>query len=74
MITKTIPLVISAIFCNNFYAAAPGLDVKYNLDTAGTDGKVRKPNIFFFFADDWGKYASTYNMFSPNKAIKHSGF
>jgi N-sulfoglucosamine sulfohydrolase len=69
MITKTIPLVISTFFCNNFYAAAPDSDVKHKTEKSDTDAKVRKPNIFFFFADDWGKYASTYNMFSPNKAI-----
>ncbi len=30
----------------------------------------KRPNIFFFFADDWGKYASIYNSFGPNKAFK----
>lgn len=26
----------------------------------------KRPNIFFFFADDWGKYASTYNSIPVN--------
>jgi len=29
-----------------------------------------RPNIFFFFADDWGQYASIYDSFGPNKALK----
>ncbi|TKG89238.1 sulfatase [Puteibacter caeruleilacunae] len=32
--------------------------------------KSGQPNIFFFFADDWGKYASTYNSFAPNTAFE----
>jgi N-sulfoglucosamine sulfohydrolase len=34
------------------------------------DTVKEKPNIFFFFADDWGQYASTYHSFSPNKSIQ----
>lgn len=30
----------------------------------------QKPNIFFFFADDWGKYASTYHSFLPNRTFE----
>ncbi|HSV99204.1 MAG TPA: sulfatase-like hydrolase/transferase [Sedimentisphaerales bacterium] len=29
-----------------------------------------RPNIFFFFADDWGRYASVYDSFGPNRALK----
>jgi len=29
-----------------------------------------RPNIFFFFADDWGRYASIYNSLGPNTALK----
>ncbi len=29
-----------------------------------------RPNIFFFFADDWGRYASVYDSFKPNKAFR----
>ncbi len=31
---------------------------------------AQRPNIFFFFADDWGKYASVYKSYPPNKAFK----
>jgi N-sulfoglucosamine sulfohydrolase len=56
MKTKSpISLVVLTLFCNNVYPADDHID--------------KRPNIFFFFADDWGKYASTYNTFSPNKAI-----
>jgi N-sulfoglucosamine sulfohydrolase len=36
----------------------------------GAAKKLERPNIFFFFADDWGKYASIYKSFSPNKAFE----
>lgn len=29
-----------------------------------------RPNIFFFFADDWGRYASAYPEFGPNSAFE----
>jgi len=29
----------------------------------------RRPNIFFFFADDWGRYASIYSQYAPNTTI-----
>ncbi len=29
-----------------------------------------RPNIFFFFADDWGRYASVYDSFKPNAAFR----
>ncbi len=29
----------------------------------------KRPNIFFFFADDWGRYASIYKSFGPNTAF-----
>ena len=29
-----------------------------------------RPNIFFFFADDWGRYASVYKSFGPNSALR----
>ena len=30
----------------------------------------KRPNIFFFFADDWGRYASIYDSFGPNSAFR----
>ncbi len=30
----------------------------------------KRPNIFFFFADDWGRYASVYDTFGPNAALR----
>jgi N-sulfoglucosamine sulfohydrolase len=30
----------------------------------------KRPNIFFFFADDWGRYASVYDSFGPNEAVR----
>lgn len=30
----------------------------------------KRPNIFFFFADDWGRYASVYDSFKPNRAFQ----
>ncbi|MCL2304775.1 MAG: sulfatase [Planctomycetaceae bacterium] len=34
----------------------------------------RRPNIFFFFADDWGRYASTYSEFAPNTVFQTPAF
>jgi N-sulfoglucosamine sulfohydrolase len=31
---------------------------------------AKRPNIFFFFADDWGRYASIYEHFAPNAAFR----
>lgn len=33
-----------------------------------------RPNIFFFFADDWGRYASVYDQFGPNSAFETPNF
>ena len=30
----------------------------------------RRPNIFFFFADDWGRYANIYSQYAPNTTIQ----
>jgi N-sulfoglucosamine sulfohydrolase len=38
--------------------------------SGGAVAKRSRPNIFFFFADDWGRYASVYDSFSPNSALK----
>ncbi len=35
-----------------------------------TDTVNKRPNIFFFFADDWGRYASIYKHFAPNAAFR----
>ncbi len=35
-----------------------------------TTQRKKRPNIFFFFADDWGRYASIYNSLGPNKALQ----
>ena len=32
--------------------------------------KDQRPNIFFFFADDWGRYASVYSQYAPNTTIQ----
>ncbi|NQV34708.1 MAG: sulfatase [Phycisphaeraceae bacterium] len=50
-------LLTMCLLANGVFAAA----------TANTD---KRPNIFFFFADDWGRYASVYEKFSPNKAFR----
>jgi len=34
----------------------------------------QRPNIFFFFADDWGRYASTYSEFAPNTVFNTPAF
>ncbi len=34
------------------------------------DESEERPNILFFFADDWGRYASTYPGFAPNGTIE----
>jgi len=36
----------------------------------GDDSTQKRPNIFFFFADDWGRYASIYDQSAPNEAFK----
>jgi len=46
-----------------FAAAVAGLALRCG---AAED---RRPNIFFFFADDWGQYASIYES-GPNKAFE----
>jgi arylsulfatase A-like enzyme len=38
--------------------------------SADSAAKKNRPNIFFFFADDWGRYASIYSMFGPNAALQ----
>jgi N-sulfoglucosamine sulfohydrolase len=37
---------------------------------AAPEAAVKRPNIFFFFADDWGRYASVYESFGPNKTFE----
>ncbi|WP_242085562.1 MULTISPECIES: sulfatase family protein [Aestuariivivens] len=37
---------------------------------AQNKSEERPPNIFFFFADDWGEYASVYNSFPPNQSFR----
>ena len=37
---------------------------------AAVQAAAKKPNIFFFFADDWGRYASVYDFFKPNAAFR----
>ena len=41
--------------------------------TVGAEA-VKRPNIFFFFADDWGRYASAYTQNSINSTIKTPTF
>ncbi len=41
---------------------------------ATTPERPRRPNIFFFFADDWGRYASTYDKNPVNSLIRTPGF
>lgn len=38
-------------------------------NTAFAQNSQKRPNIFFFFADDWGRYASIYKNFTPNHAF-----
>ena len=42
----------------------------HGLFAAPSANTAKRPNIFFFFADDWGRYASVYETFSPNKAFR----
>ncbi|WP_084442020.1 sulfatase [Termitidicoccus mucosus] len=42
--------------------------------TATAHERPRRPNIFFFFADDWGRYASIYNDNPVNRVIRTPGF
>ena len=35
---------------------------------------TKRPNIFFFFADDWGRYAGIYTKDAPNSTIKTPNF
>ena len=37
---------------------------------AANQDAPNRPNIFFFFADDWGRYASIYKSFGPNAALR----
>jgi N-sulfoglucosamine sulfohydrolase len=39
-------------------------------DTVARPQEQKRPNIFFFFADDWGRYASIYHFFKPNRAFQ----
>jgi N-sulfoglucosamine sulfohydrolase len=55
MRTNRVIFGIAVLLLNNLYVATSGQQL---------------PNIFFFFADDWGKYAGTYRSFSPNEAIR----
>jgi arylsulfatase A-like enzyme len=82
MIAKSISFGIMTLVCNNFqtvkadvYSKNNPEDAKVNAKYQGTldaplDKFTKKPNIFFFFADDWGQYASAYNLISANKAIR----
>lgn len=40
---------------------------------AGAEDSPR-PNIFFFFADDWGRYAGIYRDFAPNEVVRTPTF
>ncbi len=42
----------------------------YSLFGGVNVSKDDPPNIFFFFADDWGAYASIYDSFKPNQTFK----
>jgi arylsulfatase A-like enzyme len=41
---------------------------------ATTPERPRRPNIFFFFADDWGRYASIYDKNPVNALIRTPAF
>ncbi|MBN2327468.1 MAG: sulfatase [Candidatus Omnitrophica bacterium] len=45
-----------------------GISVFHKASTANPPS-TKRPNIFFFFADDWGRYASVYKSFGPNAAF-----
>ena len=56
-------------FLKSSALAVGGLAVGGNVLGANS-AKADRPNIFFFFADDWGRYASIYKFFAPNKAFR----
>lgn len=56
-------------FIKNTAFAVTGLTAIKNLP-ADKMSSADRPNIFFFFADDWGRYASIYKFFSPNLAFQ----
>ncbi len=47
-----------------------GVICLFSMTTFAQKTEKKKPNIFFFFADDWGRYASTYSSFAPNKTFE----
>ncbi|MEX0980566.1 MAG: sulfatase [Bacteroidales bacterium] len=68
MTIKSVSFLILPLFCNILYAAE--IDSIPRRQEAQSDSFSKKPNIFFFFADDWGKYVGSYDNFPPNKVIK----
>lgn len=46
----------------------------FSKDSEKSVSLARRPNIFFFFADDWGRYASTYSEFAPNTVFQTPAF
>ncbi len=55
------------VFINLFIVGAANCHAASTEDDATTP---ERPNIFFFFADDWGRYASIYEGFGPNGAFR----
>ena len=79
MRTKAILSAIMIFLLNNVCFVTKGQHHKNSIEGGSTGDENsdreqveqlrRLPNIFFFFADDWGKYAGTYSYLSPNKVI-----
>jgi arylsulfatase A-like enzyme len=55
-------------FIRNASLGVAGLTVSQR-DATAQERPDKRPNIFFFFADDWGRYASAYDDFKPNEAF-----
>ncbi|MDR1962406.1 MAG: sulfatase [Planctomycetaceae bacterium] len=49
-----------------------GSVVSQNTGTVSATEKNKRPNIFFFFADDWGRYANIYSQNDPSQTISQT--
>ena len=56
-------------FIKNTSLGMAGLTLSQPMAVANQHS-TKRPNIFFFFADDWGRYASIYKSFEPNRAFE----
>ena len=58
-------LAVCIVFSISLFAEL--LQANQTTDAGKSDPR---PNIFFFFADDWGRYASIYSQYAPNRTIQ----